>query len=140
MCMRIKSDQEQNERDLYEFINGRKEIFVYKILQNGSFYTSLYHPEFIWNFSKQKIYEVDRPPKPTNKESKDTYVSLGLHVYTSLEEAKYRIRTGFYDHFTIVKFKVRAEDIIAVENGWTCNSTNFLEAVCTRLEFVEIVG
>jgi hypothetical protein len=137
MCLVISSNQEKNEKDLQNFINGQNEISVYKILQkqvDESFYRSIFHSDFIWNFDNQKVYWVDRSPEPTEEELGIRQIHKGFHVYTSFEVAK--IFTDYNQKERIVKFKISSEDIVAIEN---MRYYNFEELVCTRLEFVEIL-
>jgi hypothetical protein len=133
MCLEISPYQDQNELELEKWFGSRKKFaYVYKILQKYScedFYRSEYYPSYKWDFSKQKVFQVDRPNKPTYGELFHRRIKFGLHVFTSLNEVKYwEPKVG-----GIVKFRVRKEDVVAVDNF---NN----EAVCTRLEFVKIVG
>jgi hypothetical protein len=152
MCLRIKSDQEQNERDLNKWFGNRKKFaYVYKVIRkwkNEDFYRSI-HRDYIWDFKVQETYQVDRNSKPTQKELDSREVNIGFHVYASLKTAKkdfyYTSRKDTYHkdrHCTntrIVKFRVQREDIIAVDNGYLDEEFNFDELVCDRLEFVKVV-
>jgi hypothetical protein len=62
-------------------------------------------------------------------------ICKGLHAYTNLEEAKYWKE----EDEPIIKFKVKAENIVAVENGCSKQKHNFQRLVYTKLEFVEII-
>jgi hypothetical protein len=133
MCLWINFEEEKNDTSLQEFLKDQKEIYVYKVLtkeENEEFYRSLCFPKFIWDFSKEKIYQVNRSSKPTDKELFCGRIETGFHVYTSFGAAK---RESDCDS-TIVKFQVKAENIIAVD----CFSTNKL--LCTELEFIEVLG
>jgi hypothetical protein len=134
MCLHISYDQEQNEEDLQDFLGNRKNIFVYKVLIRRlyeNFYRSFYRPEFEWDFRKQKIYQVDRPNKPTKDELYNSQIEKGLHVYTHLNMARY-FREIHEGSETIAKFRVERKDIVAVNNGYH-------EAVCTKLTFIKVL-
>jgi hypothetical protein len=147
MCLYIKRSQEENERDLQKFLGDQEEIFVYKILYrrtHENFYRSLVYSHFKWNFEKQKIFQVDKS-RISKEELEWGEVLYGLHAYTSLKAA----RNYCFDRDEVfVKFKVKAEDIIAVENRAN-TLTNCLELrklrpnlqrlVCRKLEFVEVL-
>jgi hypothetical protein len=138
MSIEIKSNQEENKEDLQNFINDRKEIYVYQVLRECS---SKNHYRFsyqscIWDFSKQRIYEVDRPSRPTEKELKKGEIYKGYCVYTNLESAKFM---KFYCDGVIVKFKVDKEDLVAIENN-CCFGLNFESLVCRKLNFVRVVN
>jgi hypothetical protein len=137
MCLYLRFDKNQNEKDLQAFIGDQEEIDVYKILRKDddeNFYRSENYPDYIWDFSKQRIFQVDRPSRPTGYERNDGCIEEGFHVYTSLKVAEdYR----WDDCTVIVKFRVRAEDVVAVENDRDYN--NFQELVCTKLIYVEVV-
>jgi hypothetical protein len=136
MCLYIKQDQKENNKDLKKWFGRRtKFAYVYKVLgkkQDESFYRSIHFPNFIWDFNKQKIFKVNRSSKPTKEELK----WKGLHVFTSFRVAK--IFTDYMRGEEIAKFKVSDEDIVAVENK-LYHQFSSEELVCTRLEFVEIV-
>jgi hypothetical protein len=140
MCLLIKSDQKENERDLNRWFGNRTRFaYVYKILRKWTdedFYRSVCR-DFIWDFEKQKVYQVCRYKKPTEKELKAGIVNKGFHVYTSLKEAKRHRYSYAYD--IVVKFRVKREDLVAVDNDWIIEEDNLKQAVCTRLEFVKIV-
>jgi hypothetical protein len=133
MCLYIKSDQYLNERDLKKWFGNRtKFAYVYKRLHKWSeenFYRSLVYNHFKWDFSKQKVFEVRRDPKPTEEELRYRRINEGLHVYTNLETAR---RDGYGN--SVVKFRVNKEDIVAIDSIYTEK-----EAVCTRLEFVKVL-
>jgi hypothetical protein len=148
MCLYISSDQNQNEKDLKRWFGSRKKFaYVYKILRKYSyedFYRSEYYPSYKWDFSKQKVFQVDRPNKPTYGElshlsifKNPTYgeIHYGLHVYTNLKEAK----RFFPSDKTIAKFRVKKEDIIAIQNDMSRKENNFKELVCRKLTFVKII-
>jgi hypothetical protein len=139
MCLLISPDQNRNEKDLSHWFGSRKKFtYVYKFLRKttklpGNFgqpivYKSPYFEFFKWNFRKQKIFEIKRPSKPTEYELGSGNICMGLHVCTSLKEAR---RKKYYNDI-IVKFKVLKEDVVAVNNYYN-------EAVCTRLEFVKVL-
>jgi hypothetical protein len=133
MCLHICLDQKKNEKILKRWFGRRQKFaYVYKVLQkrsNEDFYRSTLYQNFKWDFRKQKIFEVDRSSKPTEKELYFAKINKGLHVFTSLEKAEsYR---SFLDE-VIVKFRVNKEDIIAVESY-------IREAVCKRLGFVRVL-
>jgi hypothetical protein len=131
MCLLISSDQEQNERDLKKWFESRKKsAYVYKLLYNRpneNYWRSPYHSEFIWNFKEQKVFQVDRPLKPTKDELDYGAIDKGLHVYISPREAK----KNKYPDEIIIKLKVLKENIVAIDN-------NSKQAVCTKLEFVKV--
>jgi hypothetical protein len=134
MCLRIKPDQIQNEKNLKKWFGSRKKFaYVYKILRNysgESFYRSIWFPDyFTWHFKEQKIYQENRPNTPTEYELSFKKINKGLHVYTSFKEAK---RHQIYFGEAIVKFRANKEDIVAVNNSHR-------EAVCTKLTFVKII-
>jgi hypothetical protein len=142
MCLWIKSDQDLNERDLNKWFGNRKKFaYVYKILikaKNEDFYRSARFNSFIWDFSKQKVFEVRRDPKPTKSELNRERINFGLHVYTSFEEVKY------WDYYkpdsAIVKFRVNKEDIVAIQNSsLVLKRYHYKEAVCKKLEFVKVL-
>jgi type IV secretory pathway VirB6-like protein len=138
MCLKIKSDQEENERDLKLFLKEKKKVFVYKIIQKApyeSFYRSLIF-DFTWDFEKQKVFEIERSSKPTEFELTHNVVGKGFHVFVSLENTK---EHQCYLNTVIAKFKVDKEDIIAIGNNYNCWEDNFKELVCTRLEFVKVI-
>jgi hypothetical protein len=141
MCLRIKSDQVQNERDLNKWFGNRtKFAYVYKVLIKRTyedFYRSACFLDYIWNFRKEKVFEVSRSPKPGKEELDYGRINKGLHVYVNLEEAK----KNKYSYNTIVKFRVRKEDIVAIENNRGNRRVyhNSKELVCTRLEFVKVL-
>jgi hypothetical protein len=140
MCLRIKSDQIQNEKDLNRWFGSRKKFaYVYKVLRkwdDEDFYRSLWHPEFIWDFSKQKVYQIDRVSGLTKDELDRKVVNEGFHVYTSLEIATFNCGSCFEK---IAKFRVKREDVVAIENNYNNKELNLKELVCTKLEFVRIV-
>jgi hypothetical protein len=141
MCLWIKFNQEENERDLKKWFGSRKKFaYVYKILRkypDEDVYRSEYHSNFKWDFKKKKTFQIVRSLKPTKEELRDKEINKGLHIYTSLEEAKYHL---FYSNSKIIKFRVDKEDIIAIENeGRSHGYENFREAVCKKLTFVKIV-
>jgi hypothetical protein len=140
MCLYIKKDQGKNDRDLNQWFGNRKKFaYVYKILiknKKESFYRSYYYNNFIWDFSKEKVFEVYRDLKPTIFELGNESIDWGLHVYTSLKEAK-DICSSLAE--AIIKFRVKKEDIIAIENGWYRKEDNFKQAVCTKLTFVKVI-
>jgi hypothetical protein len=130
MCLWIYHDQEKNERNLEGFLGGNDEVYVYKVL--GKFleekiYRSYYYYNTIWDFSKQNVFKVDRSSKPTKYELKIGNVEEGLYAYTTLSHAA----AMKIIYSVIAKFKVRKEDIVAVEGYF------YEEIVCRRLEFVE---
>jgi hypothetical protein len=138
MCLLINPNQEQNNRDLKKWF-GNRQIFayVYKVLAKKpgkDFYRSIFKQNYIWDFRKNKEYQVNRPSKPTKEELNLEEVHYGFHVYTTLEEAKRHC----YDRI-IVKFRVRRKNIVAIENYYCNKDHNFKELVCRRLEFVKIV-
>jgi hypothetical protein len=139
MCLWIKSNQERNERDLNKWFGNRKKFaYVYKVLRkrpDEDFYRSLVKVDFKWDFKNQKIFQVNRPLKPTFWELSDRKIDEGFHIYTSLKEAKRR--KGSYG--IIIKFRVRKENIVAVDNDWDREKDNFKQAVCTKLEFVKVL-
>jgi hypothetical protein len=140
MCLYITNNQDQNNKDLKRWFGRRQKFaYVYKVLQkraSENFYRSSWHPEFIWDFSKQKEYQVDRDPKPTEKELYSREIHKGFHIYTSLKEVKYHKST----FRPIVKFRVNKEDIIAIENDYDDpEEHNFSEAVCRKLTFVKVL-
>jgi hypothetical protein len=148
MCLYIKRDQKENKRDLQEFLGDQEKIFVYKILEkrpNEDFYRSLVYSHFTWNFSKERIFCVNVNSKPTKRDLEEGEVYLGFHTYTNLKIARER---QYYSSMSIVKFKVKKQDIIAVENRAdnpiNCldlrkPTPNFQRLVCRKLEFVEIL-
>jgi hypothetical protein len=140
MCVYIKQDPDWNKIDLQNFIGDREEIDVYKILQkcnNEKIYRSFHYSSCIWDLENQKVFQVDRPSRPTGYELNDGGTGEGLYVYTSLEIAEnYRL----YDHTVIVKFRVKAEDIVAVENDYYREEENFQELVCRKLTYVEVIN
>jgi hypothetical protein len=131
MCLWIKSDQKENDKDLKKWFGSRKKFaYVYKVLIKSideDLYRSAVY-SFIWDFNNQKIFQVDRDPKPTGLELHFGDIHKGFHVYTSLEAA----RPCTNPNYKIIKFKVLKKDIVAVN---TCSC----EAVCTRLEFVKVL-
>jgi hypothetical protein len=145
MCLWIRNNQEENDKDLKEFLGDRQEIYVYKILYKNpdkDFYRSEYY-EFFWDFKKQKVYKIDRPLKPTKEElsyGEDGInwgeIHKGFHVYTDLETAK--ATCGYYRR-EIVKFKVLKEDIVAINNNWFFSKKYLKELVCRKLMFVEVL-
>jgi hypothetical protein len=142
MCLHISQDQSQNEENLKKWFGSRKKFaYVYKVLQkwpDEHFYRSFYHPNYIWNFSKQKVYQVDRPLRPTKEELEENIlldffrkygaIRKGLHIYTDLRTTRYYLGKNR----TIAKFRVNKKDLVTVNN-----TTN--EAVCRKLTFVKIV-
>jgi hypothetical protein len=146
MCLHIKLEQSQNEKDLNHWFGSRKRFaYVYKVLRkwpDEDIYRSIWYPYFIWDFKIQKIYRVNRSSKLTKEELSYGEIYEGFHVYTTLEEAKSQRYT--YSKETIVKFRVLKEDIVAIQNNIQNNKylyekKNFKEAVCKRLEFVKIL-
>jgi hypothetical protein len=139
MCLKIKLDQKQNKKDLKKWFGNRKKFaYVYKILEKECLghYISVFRRNFAWDFNKQKVYQVDRPSKPTQIELEKQAINKGLHVYTSLKAAKiYKICACD----VIVKFRVRREDIVAVDNNRVNKKYNLTQAVCRRLEFVKVL-
>jgi hypothetical protein len=139
MCLWIESDQSQNEKDLKKWLGSRKKFaYVYKILvkrEEESFYRSLVYSDFIWDFSKQKIFQVDRDPKPTELELEVRRIYKGLHAYTNLETT----RSCLEKNNVVVKLRVRKEDIVAIENHYNDKDFDLKELVCTRLEFVKVI-
>jgi hypothetical protein len=140
MCVYIKQDPDWNKIDLQNFIEDREEIDIYKVLQkynDENFYRSFHYSSFIWDFKIQKTFQVNRPLRPTEVELYDGQIHKGFHVYTSLEVAKsYRL----YNYTVIVKFRVKAEDIVAVENDYYREEENFQELVCRKLTYVEVIN
>jgi hypothetical protein len=141
MCLYIKRDQTQNEKDLNKWFGNRKKFaYVYKILlkEDGeSFYRSLNYNNFIWDFKNQKTFQVGREPKPTIFELNRERINWGLHVYTSLKIAQ---ENQFYFEMVTVKFRANKEDIVAIENdGHSHRYKNFIEAVCKKLTFVKVM-
>jgi hypothetical protein len=149
MCLYTRSDQSQNKKDLNKWFGNRKKFaYVYKILvkiPGEDFYRSEYFSNFIWNFSKQKVYRINRSSNPTKEElsygERWTGMSFGridkgFHVYTNLETAK-----AIYSHYRrkIAKFKVFKEDVVAVNNNWFFSNRCLKEAVCRKLTFVKII-
>jgi hypothetical protein len=131
MCLDIHYSQKDNKKELKTFIKNRKEIFVYKILQkweDEDFYRSWIHYSFTWDFDNQKTFEADRPNQPTKEELEYGQIDIGIHVFINLEKAK----NWREESDKIVKFRVKAEDIVAINNIHK-------EAVCRRLEFVKVV-
>jgi hypothetical protein len=145
MCLHLKSDQVQNEKDLNRWFGNRKKFaYVYKRLRKHnyeSFYRSPIY-EFVWDFKKKKVFEIDRSSKPTKFEletatiRKAATIRRGFHVYISLEMAN---REKIYSNEVITKFRVYKDDIVAIENGRACKGHNFKELVCKRLEFVRVL-
>jgi hypothetical protein len=139
MCLYISPSQSQNEKDLNRWFRNRKKfVYVYKVLRklpDEDFYRSPHFPEFIWDFKNQKIFQVDRPNKPTEEELRLWHIDYGLHTYTSFEIAKWN--QGY--NAAIVKFKVLKKDIIAIENDWDKKEYDFREAVCRKLTFVKVI-
>jgi hypothetical protein len=139
MCLFICSDQERNKRDLKKWFGSRtKFAYVYKVLKKDpyeSFYRSICH-NFIWDFEKQKVFQVDRDPNPTEFELEVRQIREGLHVYTSFKEAK--LKRYPYTSDIIVKFKVLKEDVVAIRNNY-CFKNRFTQAVCKKLIFVKVV-
>jgi hypothetical protein len=131
MCLYIQPDQEENDKDLKKWFGNRKKFaYVYKVLRkwpSEDFYRSAVY-SFIWDFRKQKVFQVDRDPKPTGLELHFGDIHKGFHVYTSLEAAG----PCTHPNYKIIKFKVFKKDIVAVN---TCSC----EAVCIRLEFVKVL-
>jgi hypothetical protein len=138
MCLLISPYQELNDRDLKRWFGNRKKFaYVYKILYKSpdeDFYRSENYRNFKWDFKNQKVFQVDRPNRPTKFELKTEEINTGLHVYTNLETAK---KNRYCK--VIVKFKVLKEDIVAIENYYCGEEFNFPHLVCTKLEFVKIV-
>jgi hypothetical protein len=139
MCLWIESDQEKNEKDLNKWFGSRKKFaYVYKILKkypDEDFYRSKHYQHFIWNFKKQKVYEVVRDLKPTENELKRRYINFGLHVYTDLETLKVYPDPDE----VVVKFRVKREDIVAIQNHCIYDKYKLNELVCTKLEFVKVL-
>jgi hypothetical protein len=139
MCLIISYNQEENEKDLKRWLGRRRKFaYVYKILRkydDENFYRSENFHDFIWNFSKQKIYQVNRLSEPTHFELTFREINQGLHVYTNLEIAQ----RYYCTNRVVVKFRVLKEDIIAVQNGCYWKSNNFTELVCKRLEFIKVI-
>jgi outer membrane receptor for Fe3+-dicitrate len=136
MGLYIKQDQEENERNLNRWFGSRKKFaYVYKILvkqEDENLYRSFTFSDFIWDFSRQKVFEVERPKKPTEFELNPDGLDFGeihkgFHVYTSLEAAG-----PCANNYITVKFKVLKEDIIAINNLYG-------QAVCRKLTFVKII-
>jgi hypothetical protein len=140
MCLHIKPDQTQNEKDLNKWFGSRtKFAYVYKVLEKSpyeSFYKSIYRSYFKWDFKKQQIYQVDRPLKPTKEELESGEIYIGFHVYTNLEVARIN---KVCDYDIVVKFQVKREDIVAVENDYFNKDYNLEELVCRKLTFIEVV-
>jgi hypothetical protein len=148
MCLYIKRNQEENKRDLQDFLGDQEELFVYKVLQkrpDENFHRSTVYNDFIWNLSKQKVFQVNRSNKLTEVDLERGEVSYGFHVYTNLETAK---ESKHYCDHTIVKFKVLKKDIIAIENRADTPincldlrqpTPNFQRLVCRKLTFVEVL-
>jgi hypothetical protein len=130
MCLDINKDQEENERNLNKWFGSRtKFAYVYKILRKNKsedFYRSATYDRFIWDFSRQKVFEVDRSSKPTKMEILTGLIGEGFHVYTS------KISTIERTSGVVVKFRVKREDLVAV------NIFN-KEAVCKKLNFVKVI-
>jgi hypothetical protein len=143
MCLWIKQDQEENDKDLKKWFGNRKKFaYVYKVLRKWpeeNFYRSSVYSNFIWDFSKEKVFEVRRSRKPTKKELGRTKISDGLHIFTSLETAKKYFYSTHCKNAIIAKFRVLKEDIVTVENNWELEKNNRRQAVCTRLEFVKVI-
>jgi hypothetical protein len=142
MCLWIQPDQDQNEKDLKKWFGNRKKFaYVYKVLRKWScesFYRSLLYGNFKWDFEKQKEFQVDRDLKLTKSELLSEQINKGFHVYTSLKLAKSWISNE--PNSVIVKFKVRKENIIAIQNSsFISEKYRFKELVCTRLEFVKVI-
>jgi hypothetical protein len=143
MCLCIKKDQSQNEKDLQNFIGDQKEILVYKILEklrHEDFYRSFHYFDYIWDFKNQKTFEVNRVSIPTVEELNYGAIEEGFHVYTDLGKAQAECYYVTQIVHKIVKFKVLKEDIVAIENGLSWKDHNFKELVCTRLTFVEVIN
>jgi hypothetical protein len=140
MCLFISHCQGLNEESLRNFLDGRKEVYVYKVLQkwpDEDFYRSL-HRDYIWDFKVQEIYQVDRNSKPTQKELDSGEVHIGFHIYGDFDKTIkiFAIHRAYLDinvNVVIAKFKVKAENIVAVE------PCAYEELVCTKLEFIEVV-
>jgi hypothetical protein len=139
MCLLINPDQSQNKKDLDHWFGSRKKFaYVYKFLRKTTklpgnlgqsiVYKSPYFEFFKWNFRKQKIFQVKRSYKVTEDELDLGRICVGLHVCTSLKEAKRKK----YPSDIIVKFKVLKKDIVAVDNS--CR-----EAFCRKLTFVKVL-
>jgi hypothetical protein len=150
MCLWIKFNQEENERDLKKWFNHHKKWFgsnkgyayVYKTLHEDlekGFYRSLWHDEFIWDFRIQKIFQVERDSKPTVDELHLRQIDRGLHVYTSIETTKKDFYYICRKNTRIAKFRVLKEDIVAVENGYIKDKHNAKEAICRKLTFVKVI-
>jgi hypothetical protein len=139
MCLWIKQDQEENKKNLNKWFGSRKRFaYVYKILRKWpeeNFYRSPVY-DFKWDFKKQKVFQVDRPNKPTKEELNYGEIHKGLHVYTSLKKAK---ENQNFSCDTIIEFKVSKENIVAIEINWSDKEDNFQELVCRKLEFVKVV-
>jgi hypothetical protein len=141
MCLEITNNPKQNEKDLQRFINNREEIYGYKTLRKlpeENFYRSLCHSYFIWNANYRKIFQNPRSSRPTEKELKLERIRKGFHVYTELERAK-SMKGYNPKNRAVAKFRVKAQDIVAIENNWPNKELNFNELVCRRLEFVGII-
>jgi hypothetical protein len=147
MCLSINPDQIQNEEDLNKWLGRRKNfVYVYKVLRkrpNEDFYRSAWYKNFIWDFSKQKVFQVDRSPIPTKDELDWGGIVDGLHVYTSIKGVKkdflYNGYNSHHKNVVIVKFRVNRKDVVAVENYYIDKEDNFQTAVCKKLTFVKIV-
>jgi hypothetical protein len=143
MCLCIKKDQYQNEKDLQNFIGDQEEILVYKILEKRDyedFYRSLQYFNYTWDFKKQKTFEVNRDSIPTVEELKYGAIEEGLHVYIDLGKAQAKWGSSTQIVQKIVKFKVKKENIIAIENDLSWKDHNFKELVCTKLTFIEVIN
>jgi hypothetical protein len=138
MCLYINREQSQNEKDLKRWFGSRKRFaYVYKVLRKNEdedFYRSFHYCDYIWNFRKQKVYQVDRDSDPTEEELDLREIDFGFHVYTSLEEAKaeYSSYNYYKPDSAVVKFRVSKKDFVAVD---------YFEdtAVCRKLEFVKVL-
>jgi hypothetical protein len=146
MCLFIKPDQEENEEDLRRWFKSHHKWFgvhkgfayVYKVLvkkPNEDFYRSPRFPDYKWDFNNQKVFQVRRSHKPTQEELENRSIEIGLHVYTHLESMKPYLDSNE----VVVKFRVRKENIVAIENNYKVKKYNFEEAVCTKLEFVKVI-
>jgi hypothetical protein len=130
MPLSINKSQEENDIILQNFVGNRDKVFVYKIVVKSSwenFYRSPRHGEFIWDFNKHNIFEINRSSKPTEEERESGEIAEGLHVYASFKDDF--MGWDFYGRKT-VKFEVEREDIVAVDEAHE-------ELVCKKLTFVE---